>query len=229
MQSLSLSLKPYKPLLITLCIVLVIVVTLPLVGILSVEAYLKKALYPEIHLIIYENAQQTLSKTSWSWLGLPLLALDNALRPDLFLHLSELSYAYRMEAFDYTTHPATFRVTAVNQTAISATLDKIIPTMLKGETTQTQILCNKNTTTAVELLQSSSDPKTFMNSDGTLDLAKLQSNEKQLSIPATVFDFLVDQFGRSDIKAGAKHIELQTTCADRACSASGIVCAITIQ
>lgn len=230
------SLKRFKPLLITLGSVILLLILLPLAGIWAMESYVKQAVYPDLKLVIYEEAQDAIAKTSWSWIGLPLLTLDDTLlRPNFFLRQDDFTYEAQQRVFDYTKQPATFAVTGLSQNPGKIKLAMLVPTEFNrlGFTFDSQVSCSLNYTLAQEqLIDASATLKLITAKDGSIDTAKLQDKNivKTYDVwgEKSVFDFLKTLLTRQDIVSGQKQVRLQTTCDTETCGFVGPECAITI-
>lgn len=203
------SLKSYKPLLITVAAVLIVLVLIPAIGIMATEGYLKKTMYSEVNLIVYEQAQDTLSKAPLAFLSEPLLALDNALFPDKFMHASDFS-PEALANFDPTVHPALFQVLGVNLNDNTLALKFMTPAWAEGETMNASLNCTADQTKVYE----ASGNVTPTMKNGLLDASSVAKNTKTYNAPKAPFDFIAGLFSQDAVKKGTKTIQLSGLCAD---------------
>ncbi len=208
---------------LTVLAVVLVFLLIPLLSFWSLSSYLKKAVYPDLSLVFYEEAQEALRNTTLAPASMSFLYLVDKAFPEMFLHVP--TEQELLNDFDYTKEPATFKVLSADKTNKTLGLRVILPSFIAGAESDSKISCFINSTQAVE---TSPADDSVLTQEGLLDQEKLDSLSKELSIQGSVFEFISSLLERQDIKSGAKSLELQARCIDQECDLLGEQCFISV-
>ena len=195
----------------------------------AMKSYLEKNVYQDISLIYYEEA---LSAMDNSWASVPakiFVFLANKAYPDLFIRY--ISPEERLEAFDYTKEPATFKILSADSTTKTLSLEPIFPKVLEGVAEDVIVRCSTAKTQAFEMTKEAriALEKAFQSGDYSgIEKFISESSFKKLELNKPVFEFIADLLNREDVKNGSKTIELEAKCGSFDCDYVGEDCAITI-
>jgi len=203
--------------------IILVLVLIPVFGFWSMTGYIKKAVYPDISLVLYEEAQQALRQTKLAPVSLSFLYVIDKAFPEMFLHIP--TEQELLSEFDYTKELATFKVLSADKTNKILNLRVILPRFIAGAESSSKISCFIDSTQAVEIKPSD---ESILTQDGLLDMKKLESLSQELKIQGSVFEFISRLLEREDIKSGAKSLELQARCIDNECDLLGEQCFITV-
>ena len=214
-----------KPLLIGLGVLVLLALLLAL-DFAWLKKYLRSNVYPDLGNIFYEEAQEKLAETGFPTFAEASLYVFDKFNPGLLLHMSDYSFEERTRAFDYTKQPALFKVESVDSVTGMAALKVILPSMLEGEITDTEIKCSLNKTRAGESVnftkaELDSAIEKFEKDKDRTELLRLFGT-KELRIATPVVEFI-----SASLQQG-KTVQLNTTCTTWDCDFTGEECSILV-